>query len=130
MNILCLTVEVLDPGIKLALFRFKQKRTSMLRRHKLLLLIPAILLIPILLGMTPLNIAHKLASGGPFTHCKQAHWSNRCLFNSVTSHGNPVVVNLDLIQLDQELMPAFDIQVLDSDFIHSNVAFSSVPLRC
>jgi len=36
----------------------------MLGRHKLLLLIPAILLIPILLGMTPLNMGHRLASGG------------------------------------------------------------------
>jgi len=102
----------------------------MLGRHKLLLLIPAILLIPILLGMTPLNMSHKLASGGPSTHCKQAQWSNRCLFHSVTSHGNPVVVNLDLTPLDQELMPAFDIQVLDPDSIHSNVTFNSVPLRC
>ena len=43
----------------------------MLGRHKLLILIPAILLIPILFGMIPLNMAHKLASGGPFTHGKQ-----------------------------------------------------------
>ncbi len=33
----------------------------MLSRHKLLLLIPAILLIPILFGMIPLNMAHKIS---------------------------------------------------------------------
>ena len=67
----------------------------MLGKHKLLTLIPAILLIPILLGMTPLNMAHKLASGGSFTHCKQAQWSNHCPFNSVISHEDPTIVNLD-----------------------------------
>ena len=39
----------------------------MLGRHKLLLLIPAVILIPILLGMTPLKMSYRLASGGPFT---------------------------------------------------------------
>ena len=102
----------------------------MLGRHKLLILIAAILLIPILLGMIPLNMAHKLASGGPFTHCKQAQWSNHCPFHSLISHDDPTIVNLNLTPLDQELTPIFDIQVLDPDSIHSNMAFNSVPLRC
>jgi len=102
----------------------------MLSRHKFLILIPAIFLIPILLGMTPLNMAHKLASGGPFTHCKQAQWSNHCLFHSVTSQDDPTIVNLNLTLLDQESTPAFDTQVLDPDSIHSNISFNSVPLRC
>jgi len=102
----------------------------MLGRHKLLLLIPAILLIPILLGMPPLNIAHKLASGGPFTHCKQGQWSNYCLFHSLISHDDPTIIHLNLTPLNQESTPIFDIQVLDSDFIHSNIIFNSIPLRC
>ena len=103
----------------------------MLRRHKLLILIPAILLLPILLGMTPLNMAHRLASGGPFTHCKQAQWSNHCLFHSVTSHHDPTIINLDLTLLDQDSTPTFDIQaILDPESIHSNIICSSVPLRC
>jgi hypothetical protein len=100
----------------------------MLGRHKLLLLIPTILLIPILLGMTPLNMAHNLASGGLFTHCKQAQWSNYCPFHSLISHDDPVIVNLT--PLDQESTPTFDIQVLDLDSVHSNITFNSVPLRC
>ena len=99
-------------------------------RDKLLLLIPAILLIPILLGMTPLNMAHRLATGGPFTHCKQAQWSNHCPFHSITSHGDPTIVNLNSTLLDQESTSALDIQVLDLDFIHSNITVNSVPLRC
>ena len=102
----------------------------MLRRHKILILIPAMLLIPILLGMTPLNMAHRLASGGPFTHGKQGCWNNYCPFNSLASNDNPTIVNLNSTPLDQESTPALDIRVLDSDSIHSNITINSVPLRC
>jgi hypothetical protein len=102
----------------------------MLGRHKLLFLIAAAILIPILLGMTPLNIAHRLASGGPFTHCKQAQWSNHCPFHSLTSHSDPIIVNLKLTPLDQESTPTSDIHELDPDSTHSNMTFNSVPLRC
>ena len=102
----------------------------MLGRHKLLFLIAAVILVPILLGMTPLNIAHRLASGGPFTHCKQAQWSNHCPFHSLISHDDPTIVNLNSTSLDQELTSTFDIEVLDPDSIHSNVTFNSIPLRC
>ena len=102
----------------------------MLGKHKLLTLIPAILLIPILLGMTPLNMAHRLASWGPFTHCKQAQWSNYCLFHSLISHDDPSIVNLNLTSLDQRSTLTFDIQSLDLESIHSNITFNSVPLRC
>jgi hypothetical protein len=102
----------------------------MVGKHKLLTLIPAILLIPILLGMTPLNMAHKLASGGAFTHCKQVQWSNHCPFHSSASHDDPFIVNLNLTPLNQESTPASNIQILDPGSIHSNITFNSVPLRC
>jgi hypothetical protein len=102
----------------------------MVRRHRLLILIPAILLLPILLGMVPLNIAHRLASGGPFTHCKQAQLKNNCLFHSAVSHDDPTIVNLDLTPLDLELTPTLDIQALDPESVPCNVTFNSVPLRC
>jgi hypothetical protein len=102
----------------------------MLRRHKLLILIPAILVIPILLGMTPLNMAHRLASGGPFTHCKQAQWSNHCPFHSLVSHDDSTVVNLNSTPLGQESTPTFDIQVLGADYIPCSISAYSVPLRC
>ena len=102
----------------------------MLGRHKLLLLIPAILLIPILLGMTPFNMAHKLASGGPFTHAKQGCWNNHCPFHSIASHNDPIIVKLNSTPLDQELTPTVNIQVLNLDSIHSNITFDSVSLRC
>ena len=102
----------------------------MLGRYKLLILIPAILLIPILLGMTPLNMAHKLASGGPFTHGKQICLSNHCPFHSLISHDDPTIVNLNSTPLDQESTPTRDIEVLDPDSVHSNMTFNSIPLRC
>jgi len=102
----------------------------MLSRHKLLLLVPAILIIPILFGMTPLNMAHRLGNGGPFTHCKQAQWSNHCPFHSFTSHDDPTIVNLNSTSIDQVSTPAFDTRILDPDSIHSNVTLDSVPLRC
>jgi hypothetical protein len=102
----------------------------MLGRYKLLILIAAIILIPILLGMIPLNMAQKLASGGPFTHCKQVQWSNHCPFHSIASHDDPTIVNLNSTSLDQESTPTLDIQVLDPDSFHSNATSNSVPLRC
>jgi hypothetical protein len=102
----------------------------MLGRHKLLILIATIFLIPILLGMTPLTMAHRLASGGPFTHCKQVQWSNHCPFHSIASHDDPAITNLNSTLPNQELTPTLDIQVLDLDSIHSNITFDSIPLRC
>ena len=102
----------------------------MLARHKLLFLIAAVILVPILLGMTPLNLAHKLASGGPFTHCKQAQWSNYCPFHSLISHDDPTIVSLDSTLLEQGSTPTFDIQVLDTDSTHYNITLNSSPLRC
>ena len=102
----------------------------MLGRNRLLLLIPAVLLVLILLGMTPFNMAQKMASGRPFTHCNQAQWKNHCLFHSSIPHNDPSIVNLNLTPLDLESMPTFDIRVLDPDSIHSSTTFNSVPLRC
>jgi hypothetical protein len=102
----------------------------MSKRSKITLSVTAIVLIPILLGMTPLNLVHKIGAGCPFSQGKQNLKCNPCPFHSIVSQDDPTVVNLNLTPLDQELTPAFDIQVLDSDSIHSNTTFNFVPLRC
>jgi hypothetical protein len=102
----------------------------MLGRHKLLILIAATILIPILLGMTPVNMVHNLSNGCPFSHSKQIQRSDSCLSNSAISHDDPTIVNLNVTSLNQESTPAFDIEVLDPDSIHSDITFNSVPLRC
>jgi len=103
----------------------------MLSRHKLvLLIIPAILLIPILLGMTPLNMAHRLASGGPFTHGKQSCWNNHCPFNSLVSHNNLMVGILSSAPLDEELLLPQNLCFTVVDSFYPNTSFNSIPLRC
>jgi hypothetical protein len=102
----------------------------MLGRHKLLLLIPTILLIPILLGLTPVRMAHRLANGCPLAQGKQIQTCNANPFHSLISHNDPIIVNLNLTLLDQELTSIFDIQALGTDSIHSNITFNFVPLRC
>jgi hypothetical protein len=102
----------------------------MLGRHKLLILIAAIILIPILLGMTPVNMVHKLSNGCPFSHSKQIQRTDSCLSDSAISHDDPIIVNLNVAPLEEESTPAFDIQVFDSNSIHSNIIFGSAPLRC
>ncbi len=102
----------------------------MSNRSKIIFSVTAILLIPILLGMTPLNFVQKIGAGCPFSQGKQALTCNPCPFHSITSQDDPTIVNLNLTPLDQESTPTFDIQVLDSDSIHSNTTFNSVPLRC
>ena len=102
----------------------------MLGKHKLLLLIPVVILIPILLGLTPVRMAHRLANGCPLAQAKQIQTCNANPFHSLISHDDPTIVNLNLTLLDQESTPIFDIQVLDPDSIHSNITINSVPLRC
>jgi hypothetical protein len=102
----------------------------MVSRHKLFILIPAIILIPILLGITPMNMIHKLGSGGPFTHGKQTQLSNHCLFHSLISHNDLAIVHLDSIPLGQDSTPSLDIGLFDLDSTYSNTATHSVPLRC
>jgi len=99
-------------------------------RHKLLIFIPAIILIPILLGLTPVRMAHRLANGCPLAQGKQIQTCNANPFHSLISHDDPTIVNLNLTRLDQGSTPSFDVKVLDPDSIHSNITFNSVPLRC
>jgi hypothetical protein len=102
----------------------------MLIRHKLLILIPAIILIPILLGMTPMSMIHNLGSGGPFTHGKQTKLSNHCLFNSLTSHENLTVAILNSTLLDQQSLSSQEFRAPVLDSVHSNTFYNPAPLRC
>src|SRR4030042_277537 len=99
----------------------------MFGRSRLLILITALFLIPILLGMTPLNMAHRLANGGPFTHGKQGCINNYCPFHSLVSHDDPIVINLTSLPLDQGSVPDSSIQVVEVDPFPSNIPSNSIP---
>jgi hypothetical protein len=51
-------------------------------------MIAAIILIPILLGMTPIKIGQKLSGKCPCDHCKTAANLTPCIFNTVTSQSH------------------------------------------
>jgi hypothetical protein len=103
---------------------------KLLREHKLLLLIPAVLLLSIFIGMIPLNMAHGLAGGCPLVYGKQAGWNNPCPFRSVTSNGEPQTATLYSLPLDQgpQLAQALPIPVFGPFFY--SISLNSVPLRC
>ena len=102
----------------------------MLSRHKLLLLIPAILLIPILLGMTPLNFVQKIGAGCPFSQSKQALKCNPCPFNSIISQEDHGITDLPSTLLDSTPIHLPNFEVLNSHSMTSNSSLSVVPLRC
>jgi len=57
----------------------------MRKKHNILFIIAAIILIPILLGMTPIKLGQKLTGQCPIAEGKATMSSTPCIFNSVTS---------------------------------------------
>ena len=100
----------------------------MFRRSKILLLIPAIILLPILLGMTPLNFVHKIGNGCPLSHDKQIT-CNFCPFNSIVSHDDSTIVSLSSTPLEQVSLDPFAFQVSRLDSHLFDTRLSSLPLR-
>ena len=101
----------------------------MFSRSKILKLIPAIILIPILFGMTPLNFIQKIGSGCPFSHNKQIT-CNPCPFNSIVSHDATTLLHLDSIPLEHFSLDPLRFQIPGLDSHPSDIRLSSLPLRC
>jgi len=105
-------------------------RMKLLRNHKLLLLLPAVLLSSIFIGIIPLKAAHRWADDCPFCHGKQVGWINPCPFRSVTTNDKPLIAALSSPQSDhgpnlsqERPLPAFDT-------VFYTPAFNFIPLRC
>jgi hypothetical protein len=103
---------------------------KILREHKLLLLIPAILLVSIFIGMIPLNMAHRLAGDCPFVHGKQAGWNKLCPFRSLASNDKPLTGIPNSPQFDYALQLSQALPILFFNSFFYNIAFNSIPLRC
>ena len=99
-------------------------------RSKLFFLILAIILIPILLTMTPLNFIQKIGSGCPLAKDKQILKCNPCPFHSLLSQDDLTVVSLDSIPLKQEPPTPLDSQVLGTDSLRSNISSDPLTLLC
>jgi len=102
----------------------------MFGRSKLLIVIPAIVLIPILFGMIPLNFIQKIGSGCPLAKDKQILKCNPCPFHSLVSQDDLTIVSLNSAPLEQNSLSPFDFQVLGLDSLRSNISFDSLTLRC
>ena len=100
----------------------------MLGRSKWLIIIPALILIPIFLGMTPLNFIHKLGSGCAFSHEKQVQKCNLSSLNSQNSPESHLLVNQPIVSFDHETTPYS--HILNSDPKPSLCASEFAPLRC
>jgi hypothetical protein len=103
----------------------------MLCRKKLLMLIPVALLVPVLLAMTPLNMAHKFANEVSLAAGKQCKFSSdHCPFHSIVSQGDFSLEILSSPTSEEELPRLQEVFVAVPDSFHSNIFYSSIPLRC
>jgi hypothetical protein len=102
----------------------------MVGRHKLLISIFAIALIPVLLGMTPLNLVHKLSNRCPLSQEKQIQRAGSCLFHSLVSQDDLNIVSLNSTPLDPELTSVQELRISILYLIPFNIPSNSVPLRC
>ncbi len=98
--------------------------------NRKLLFTVAILLIPVLLGMTPMNLFHKLSGQSHLCQGKQIQRSGSCLFNSLVSQDDITVPILNSAALAEDMAPPLHMQILVLDPSHNSSHLSSLPLRC
>jgi hypothetical protein len=99
----------------------------MLNRYKRLFLVSVIVLIPVLLGTTPLNLFHKLSGHGPFSEEKQIQRASSCLFYSAVSQDHIDLPSLNLTLPAEESTPLFHFKLENST--HTKFLARSSPLR-
>ncbi len=97
-------------------------------KHKSLMIIIAIVLIPVLLGMTPLNLHQKLSGKCQPCQGKQIQRASSCLSNSLVSQDYINVCIVNSAPLERELPTVFHISL--DGLIHFNLPLFPAPLRC
>jgi len=106
----------------------------MFHRKKLFILIPALLLIPLLVGMIPLKLVNKLAHGGQYAQCqdKQGCGQKNCSAHSLISqnHFDGATVHSMAPDQGQGLSYLEKLFLAGPDSFHSHIGFTSIPLRC
>jgi hypothetical protein len=102
----------------------------MKRRRKTILLVTALILIPVLLGLTPLNFVQKLASGAPFSPVKPILKCNPCPFHSLASHPEPAQVDVNWVLYEPRPMVFFTSATMGRNVIRSGFLPDLPPLRC
>jgi hypothetical protein len=122
-QILALKLIALNSGSS-----YIEAEKSMLSRHRILFLIPVIILIPVLLGMTPLNLFQKLSDHCPPSQEKKIQRASSCLFHSIVSQDDIGIKSLNLSLPEKESTTLFHVKVENS--ARTNFLSRSSPLRC
>lgn len=106
----------------------------MVKKRNILFVIAALILIPILLGLTPVKFVQKLGGCCPFNQNNAALSCGPCIYNSVTSQSE--TDSLALAALPSTLFvfqfsPMLSGEIISPDItIISNSLIESPPLRC
>lgn len=101
----------------------------MSRKSNWIRLLPAIILIPVLLGLTPLNFIEKLGSGCPFSHSRQIS-CNHCLFNSAVPHDEATIIISNSIPSEHSLPDFYSFNPSELESHHHVIFVNALPLRC
>jgi hypothetical protein len=99
-------------------------------RSEKIFFVTAIILVPILLGLTPIKMVQRIGDGCPFSQSKQILNCNPCPFHSIISQEDQGTANLSLTFFAVASVDLQDFEVLSSRFITSNSPHTIIPLRC
>ncbi len=100
----------------------------MLEKHKLLSLIIAMILVPVLLGTTPMNLVQRLSNPLPQSLDKQIDRCSSCFFNSIGVQHEVSDILLDSYLL--ELNSADPMQIRLNDLVSFDISPEVFMLRC
>ncbi len=102
----------------------------MKRRYHTIFLITALVLIPVLFGLTPLNFVHKFASGIPLSPVKPLLKCNPCPFHSLTSHPEPAHIDVNWVLYEPRPMVFLTSATMSRNVTLSGFSPDLPPLRC
>lgn len=106
----------------------------MVRKHNILFVIAALVLIPILLGLTPVKFVQKLGGCCPFNQNNAALSCGPCIYNSVTSQSETGSLSLAALPSTPFVFQSLSLlsgeMVTSDETIISNPLTESPPLRC
>jgi len=106
----------------------------MVRKRTIFFVIAALILIPILLGLTPIKFVQKLGGYCPFSQNKLAPSCGPCIYNSVTLQSETISLVLAALPSTPFAVQSSPIlsgeMVTPDETIISSPLTESPPLRC
>lgn len=108
----------------------------MKKRLHIIFILSAIILIPVLLGLTPIKFIQKLGSGCPFNQNKVSLNCNPCIYHSVTSQYHTDIDNVytSALPSTHTIFQSYQSQTVEKVFLiatkDSNPLIEAPPLRC